>query len=62
MTQRKPVVFVTGASRGIGLGAATALLTELGAVVVAVSRTRSPEISKLAEEHPSDFLAIEADV
>jgi NAD(P)-dependent dehydrogenase (short-subunit alcohol dehydrogenase family) len=43
------VAIVTGASKGIGLAVTRTLLDE-GARVVAVSRTRSPELDDLADE------------
>jgi NAD(P)-dependent dehydrogenase (short-subunit alcohol dehydrogenase family) len=51
------VAVVTGASKGIGLAVTRALVDE-GAHVVAVSRTRSPELDDLAD----DVLHLRADL
>ncbi|GAA3746566.1 SDR family NAD(P)-dependent oxidoreductase [Salinactinospora qingdaonensis] len=57
------VALVTGASKGIGLAVAATLLDE-GAKVVAVSRSSSPELDKLAGAGlvhlPADLTAAEA--
>ncbi|KAF6762294.1 short-chain dehydrogenase [Ephemerocybe angulata] len=48
----KPVVVVTGASRGIGLAVTRFLLSsEFNAVVVAISRSCSPELFELGLSH-----------
>ncbi|CAL1700765.1 unnamed protein product [Somion occarium] len=59
---RKPVVVVTGASKGIGLAVTRILLEEFGAHVVTLSRSKSPELLKLTKAHPAALLAIECDV
>ncbi|KAI0081735.1 short-chain dehydrogenase [Panus rudis PR-1116 ss-1] len=59
---RKPVVVVTGASKGIGLAVTRLLLTEFEAIVVALSRTRSPELLELRASHSSALLSVECDV
>ncbi|EUC66274.1 short-chain dehydrogenase/reductase, putative [Rhizoctonia solani AG-3 Rhs1AP] len=57
-----PVIIVTGGSRGIGLAVVGALLKSYEARVVALSRTRTPEISALASEHPDSLALLEGDV
>ncbi|KAH8113257.1 short-chain dehydrogenase [Phellopilus nigrolimitatus] len=59
---RRPVVVVTGASKGLGLAVATTLLDSFNAIVVSISRSRSPELLSLLEKHPAALLTIEADV
>jgi len=54
-----PVVIVTGASRGIGLGVTTCLLKSHKANVVAISRTRSSQLEALASD---SLLIIDCDV
>ncbi|RDB22662.1 putative oxidoreductase C30D10.05c [Hypsizygus marmoreus] len=56
---RKPVVVVTGASKGIGLAVARLLLTTFGARVVALSRSKTPELNNLASD---DLLFLPCDV
>ncbi|KAG6917914.1 hypothetical protein DXG01_000523 [Tephrocybe rancida] len=56
---RKPVVVITGASRGIGLAVTRLLLTEFNAQVVALSRTQTPELVALASD---DLLILLCDV
>ncbi|KAI5124922.1 hypothetical protein M0805_007350 [Coniferiporia weirii] len=60
-TQGKPVIVVTGGSKGIGLAVVTALLESFGAIVVSVSRSRSSALIALLQKHPSTLLTIEAD-
>ncbi|KAH9179686.1 short-chain dehydrogenase [Lactarius sanguifluus] len=55
------VVIVTGASRGIGLAATSFLLEAFNATVVAISRTRTPELDALATAHPGSLQAPLAD-
>ncbi|KAL5636458.1 hypothetical protein ACGC1H_000426 [Rhizoctonia solani] len=57
-----PVIIVTGGSRGIGLAVVGALLKSYKARVVTLSRTRTPEISALASEHPDSLALLEGDV
>ncbi|KAJ7498838.1 hypothetical protein FB451DRAFT_1203190 [Mycena latifolia] len=45
-----PTVLITGASKGIGLAVTTILLRKFNANVVALSRTRSPELLALASD------------
>ncbi|CCM03179.1 uncharacterized protein FIBRA_05301 [Fibroporia radiculosa] len=59
---RKPVVFITGASKGLGLAVAKLLLTEFGANVVALSRTESPELAKLRESCGGSLMVLRGDV
>ncbi|PBL02447.1 NAD(P)-binding protein [Armillaria gallica] len=59
MSNRKPVVVVTGASRGIGLAVVKILLETFEANVVAISRTRTPELEVLASD---GLLHIQCDV
>jgi len=61
-SQRKPVVIVTGASKGIGLAVTRILLESLGSIVVAISRTRTPEIVQLLKTHASTLFPIECSV
>lgn len=60
--QRKPVVVVTGASKGIGLAVTKILLESLDAIVVAISRTRTPELVELLKTHTSTLFTIERSV
>ncbi|EGO01955.1 hypothetical protein SERLA73DRAFT_177619 [Serpula lacrymans var. lacrymans S7.3] len=57
-----PVVVLTGASKGIGLAVARSLLDEHNASVVALSRTRTKELTDLCEKHTSSLLFIACDV
>ncbi|KAG0706628.1 hypothetical protein DFH29DRAFT_900532 [Suillus ampliporus] len=57
-----PVIVITGASRGIGLAVTRSLLKELNANVVTISRTRTPELSQLIQEHERSLLTIECDI
>ncbi|KAJ7094690.1 hypothetical protein B0H15DRAFT_776215 [Mycena belliarum] len=54
-----PTILITGASKGIGLAVTAILLSKYKANVVAVSRTRSPELLALASD---SLLLIDADV
>ncbi|KAH9077162.1 short-chain dehydrogenase [Lactarius deliciosus] len=56
------VVIVTGASRGIGLAATSFLLEAFNATVVAISRTRTPELDALATAHPGSLQAVQCDM
>ncbi|KAF8872870.1 short-chain dehydrogenase [Infundibulicybe gibba] len=58
-TTRKPVVIVTGASRGIGLAVTKHLLHKFNAQVVALARTQTPELVELTSP---DLLFIQCDV
>ncbi|KAG6378658.1 hypothetical protein JVT61DRAFT_12928 [Boletus reticuloceps] len=58
----KPVVLVTGASRGIGLAVVKSLLEEHGVRVVALARSATPALSQLVDAHPASLLAISCDV
>ncbi|KZS98052.1 NAD(P)-binding protein [Sistotremastrum niveocremeum HHB9708] len=58
----KPVVLVTGASRGIGLAVVRILLDDLDAIVVTLSRTRTPELRELLSKHISTLMVIDCDV
>ena len=49
-------------TRGIGLAVATALLETFNAIVVAIQRTRTPELLDLLKKHPSTLLLIDGDV
>lgn len=50
--------------RGIGLAVTRFLLTELGAIVVGISRSRTPELEQLEQAHSSagDLLLFQCDV
>ncbi|KAI9448017.1 short-chain dehydrogenase [Lactarius indigo] len=56
------VVIVTGASRGIGLAATSFLLETFNATVVAISRTRTPELDVLATAHPGSLQTVQCDI
>ncbi|EJD50547.1 NAD(P)-binding protein [Auricularia subglabra TFB-10046 SS5] len=55
------VVFVTGASRGIGLAIATALLSQ-GQRITTFSRSLTPELKALGERYKDSALIIQGDV
>lgn len=54
-----PVVAVTGASKGIGLAVTRHLLHKFNANVIAISRSRTPELIELSSE---SLLIVECDV
>ncbi|TFK29410.1 short-chain dehydrogenase [Coprinopsis marcescibilis] len=58
----KPVVIVTGASKGIGLAVTKHLIREFGAHVIAISRSRTPELVQLDRSAPNNLEIIECDV
>jgi len=58
----RPVVIVTGASRGIGLGVTKALLTEFNAVVATISRSKPPELVQLEEAHGGSLTTYQCDI
>ncbi|KAH7887678.1 hypothetical protein F5I97DRAFT_2010812 [Phlebopus sp. FC_14] len=58
----RPVVLITGASKGIGLAVTTSLLEEHRALVVALSRSTTPELNQLCDRHGSSLLSVECDV
>ncbi|KAF8897607.1 short-chain dehydrogenase [Infundibulicybe gibba] len=58
MATRKPVVIVTGASKGIGLAVTRHLLHKFNAKVVALARTQTPELLEL--ESPDLYSADES--
>ncbi|KAI9001048.1 short-chain dehydrogenase [Trametes punicea] len=58
----KPVVVLTGASKGLGLAVTKILLETFNTNVVALSRTKTPELRSLAEAHRESLLALECDV
>ncbi|KAH7914189.1 hypothetical protein BJ138DRAFT_1133540 [Hygrophoropsis aurantiaca] len=58
----KPVVVITGASKGIGLAVARSLLEEHNAIVVALSRTRTSDLDKLLQANTTSLLTIQCDV
>lgn len=58
----RPVVIVTGASKGIGLAVTKILLTEFHATVVSLSRSTTPELEQLAQAHSDNLLVIPCDV
>ncbi|PPQ94033.1 hypothetical protein CVT25_009881 [Psilocybe cyanescens] len=55
----KPVIVVTGASKGIGLEVTRILLEKFNANVIAISRTRTPELIQLGSD---SLLIVECDV
>jgi len=59
---RKPVVIITGASKGLGLAATKILLSEFNANVVALSRTESSDLVALREVQNGSLLTIKGDV
>lgn len=58
----RPVVIVTGASRGIGLAATKALLTEFNAIVGAISRSKPAELVQLEETHGESLKTFQCDI
>lgn len=58
----RPVVVVTGASKGLGLAVTKLLLEKFGCVVVAIARTRTQDVTALSQAHGSTFLFIQLDV
>lgn len=44
------------------MAATKVLLEEFNAIVVAIARTRTPELVDLLDKHPADLLTIAADV
>jgi len=58
----RPVVIVTGASRGIGLGVTRALLTEFNAVVGAISRSKPAELVQLEQAHGGSLTIFQCDI
>ncbi|KAJ7180171.1 hypothetical protein C8R43DRAFT_972003 [Mycena crocata] len=58
-TTTPATVLVTGASKGIGLAVVTILRTKFNANVVALSRTRSPELIALASD---SLLLVDGDI
>lgn len=58
----KPVVIVTGASRGIGLAVVTILLEELDARVVGIVRSTNSSLDHLLEKHTDSLVLIYGDV
>lgn len=50
MSARKPVVLVTGASKGIGLAVTKLLLQKFNAKVVALARTQTADLSALSSD------------
>lgn len=49
-------------SRGLGLAVTQLLLDKFGCIVVAISRTRTPEIEQLLATHGGSLSVIECDV
>ncbi|KAI0750719.1 short-chain dehydrogenase [Daedaleopsis nitida] len=58
----RPTVLLTGASKGLGLAIAKILLEIFSTNVVALSRTRGPELQSLVDSHKEHLLALECDV
>ncbi|KAG8762448.1 hypothetical protein FRB91_008431 [Serendipita sp. 411] len=59
---KKSVVIVTGASRGIGLAITTALLKELDSCVITISRKSNDALVALAADHPETLAVVLGDV
>jgi len=57
-----PTILLTGASRGIGLGAVKALLEVFHANVITISRSVSKELAQLAEKHPDNLTVLQGDI
>ncbi|KIJ56874.1 hypothetical protein M422DRAFT_150205 [Sphaerobolus stellatus SS14] len=55
MSALRPLVVITGASKGIGLAAAQILLHKFNADVLSISRSRTPQLDSLAEKYPSNL-------
>ena len=58
----RPVVIVTGASRGLGLAIASILLERHNARVATLSRSKTSELAALGENYGEDFLSVQGDV
>ncbi|RPD67201.1 short-chain dehydrogenase [Lentinus tigrinus ALCF2SS1-7] len=58
----RPTVLLTGASKGLGLAIAKILLEKFNANVVALSRTKGPDLQSLVDSHKDALLALECDV
>ncbi|KAI0719591.1 short-chain dehydrogenase [Cerioporus squamosus] len=58
----KPTVFLTGASRGLGLAIAKILLEDFNANLATYSRTTTPELQGLADSHKDSLLILRGDV
>jgi len=58
----RPVIIVTGASRGIGLATVKCLLVEHNAIVAAISRSSPPELVQLAEAHKGSLSTYQCDI
>ncbi|KAH9943474.1 short-chain dehydrogenase [Epithele typhae] len=58
----KPTVLLTGASKGLGFAIAKILLGTFNANVIALSRTRGPDLQALADAHGDALMAVECDV
>ncbi|KAJ8481769.1 hypothetical protein ONZ51_g5792 [Trametes cubensis] len=58
----RPVVVLTGASKGLGLAVAKILLESFNANVIALSRTKTPELRSLSDAHTDSLLTLECDV
>jgi len=61
MSGRRPVIIVTGASKGIGLATTSILIRKFNANVVALSRSKTRELVQLEAESKA-LLVIECDV
>jgi NAD(P)-dependent dehydrogenase (short-subunit alcohol dehydrogenase family) len=57
------VILITGASKGLGLACARILLSnKFGASVVTISRSRTSELDKLAEEYGKRLTILQGDI
>ncbi|EJU06080.1 NADP-binding protein [Dacryopinax primogenitus] len=58
----RPVVLVTGASRGLGLAVTKILLQEFHARVVTIFRTVTPELQALKDHYGGDIQLVQGDI
>ncbi|KAF8591596.1 NAD(P)-binding protein [Ramaria rubella] len=58
----RPVIVVTGASRGIGLAVTEILLSKFKTEVLSLSRSRTPELDTLDQSHPLALRILPCDV
>ncbi|KAF8529186.1 NAD-P-binding protein [Hysterangium stoloniferum] len=51
----RPLIVVTGASKGIGLAVTEYLLVKFGVDVLSLSRSQTPELEKLSQSYPANL-------